>query len=108
MTVYEFSNERRYDPEIRAKVEAIHKARQAMLLKAAAELDRLVEEMRPLMDGGDDRMYEKAFDDLRRARYTMVDTAEFMQDIGSETYIGNLAAGRLGEYVEKLALGSEA
>jgi hypothetical protein len=105
MTSYTFDAGRRNDPVIRAKVEEIHKARVAMMLKAADELDALAAEMAPLTQGGDDNMYRQCYDAVRTARYRVRDNAEFMKGIGSETYIGNLAAGRLGEYVQGLASG---
>lgn len=98
---YTFDVERRNDPEIRAKCEERHKARQAMMLHAAQVLNDLVDEMRPLNEGGDDAMYGEMFDKIRALRYRVDSDSRFMQNIGSETYIGNLAAGRLGDHFAK-------
>lgn len=95
------SERRRNDPEIRAKVEEINKARQAMLLKAAAQLKELSDEMRELNLGEDDAIYDNCSDAVWSAYYRVSHDAEFKQGIGGETYIGNLAAGQLGEYIER-------
>jgi protease II len=95
------SERRRNDPEIRAKVEEIHKARQAMLLKAEAQLEEIVNEMRALTQYGDDAIYNRCYDAVWDAQYKVGNDARFMQRIGGETYVGNLAAGELGEIIEK-------
>ena len=96
-----YSERRRYDPEIRAKVEEIHKARQAMLVKAAAQLKALSDEMRELSLAEDNAIYDRCSDAVWSAYYTVSRDAEFKKGIGGETYIGNLAAGSLGEYIER-------
>jgi hypothetical protein len=102
MTVYTFSNERRNDPEIRAMVERIVKARNEALLEAARRLQEVVDGMRPLSLGGDSAIYERCFYAVRSASIKVSNDAAFMNRLGiNECYIGNEAASQLGEYVQK-------
>lgn len=96
----DFRDEMRNDPVLRAKVEKIHKARQVMLLKAAKQLRELTEEMRELGQYRDDGIYNRCWDEVRMATFKVERDAEFMQKIGGETYIGNLAANKLGHLIE--------
>lgn len=96
-----YSEERRNNPEIRARVAEIHEDRKAMLDRAAAVLEDLVNEMRPLNRSEDDDIYTRCFEQVWRAYHRVSGDAHFMQKIGGETYTGNLAAGPLGAEVEK-------
>lgn len=93
--------ERRNDPDIRAKVAEIVKARKAMLVRAATQLKALTDEMRELELDGDDAIYDRCFDYVWSAYYTVSRDAEFKDRAATETYIGNMAAGELGKYIEK-------
>lgn len=95
--------ERRNDPVIRAEVEKIIYARRVMLLKAAKQLKDLTDEMRELELYGDDGIYDRCFDYVWSAYYTVSRDANFKDRPATETYIGNMAAGSLGEYIEKQA-----
>lgn len=99
-----YSDERRNDPVVRAKVEKINTDRQVMLAKADRVLKELLDEMRKHRIAEDDAIYERCFDAVWSAYYRVSGDAHFKQDIGGETYIGNLAAGELGEYVVKKGL----
>jgi hypothetical protein len=102
MARIDFNDKDRYDPELRAEAEAIHKARQAMLLEAAQDLKVLSEKMRELGETYEDcSIYNRCWHEVRMAAYTVSRDAEFMQKIGGETYIGNLAAGELGQIIKK-------
>lgn len=99
-----YSEQRRNDPELRAKVAKIHAARQAMLVKAAAQLKALSDEMRMLEFDGGDAIYDRCCDYVWSAYYTVTRDAEFMKSIGGETYIGNMAAGEMGAAIERKGL----
>lgn len=99
-----YSNERRNDPVIREKAQKIHELRQKKLQKADKALKEIMDEMRPLRLGEDDAIYERCFDAVWSAYYRVSGDAHFMKNIGGETYTGNLAAGELGEYIERMGL----
>jgi hypothetical protein len=96
----DFNDKDRYDPELRAKAAAIHKARQDMLISAAARLREIYEDMRDLGQYGDDSIYTRCFDEIGMTLFKVDSDAAFLQKIGGETYIGNLAAGRLGQIIK--------
>lgn len=92
---------RRIDPVVRAKVERVLTAQQKMMEHAAKVLKDLRQEMNVLANVSDENShYEKCFKEVRMASYTVSRNAEFMAGIGGETYIGNMAAGRMGENLE--------
>jgi hypothetical protein len=95
------SERRRNDPALRAEAERIHKARQAVLLKAAAALEEIYNGMRELSRYRDDSVYNRCVDAVWHANYRVSSDASFMQGIGGETYVGNLAAGELGDAIER-------
>ncbi len=102
MTDYKYSDDRRNDPEVRARVERVVEAQKALLLKAAATLKELSDEMRVLSIGDERSIYELCFDKVRMASYSVGGDADFMQKIGGDTYTGNMAASRMGEYVQSI------
>jgi hypothetical protein len=97
----QYSEKRRNDTDLRAKVTKIHKDRQAMLLRAAAALEDIYDEMQGLRRSGDDDIYSRCVSAIWDAKYRVRHDADFMQGIGGETYVGNLAAGKLGQYIEE-------
>jgi hypothetical protein len=48
----------------------------------------------------DDSIYNRCWQEVCLAASSVERDAEFMQKIGGETYIGNLAAGHLGHLIE--------
>jgi hypothetical protein len=103
VSVYHYSDDRRHDPETRAKVERVLIAQRDLLQKAAATLKGLSDEMRVLSGTGQTRsIYERCFDKVATASYSVGSDAEFMKDIGGDTYIGNMAASEMGEYLENI------
>lgn len=103
MSVYEYSEDRRNDPELRAKVERVLVAQRDLLQKAAATLKELSDEMRVLSGTGQTRsIYDRCFDKVALASYSVGSDAEFMKNIGGDTYIGNMAASEMGEYLQSI------
>lgn len=103
MTAYIYSDDRRHDPVLRDKVERIHKAQQAKMLEAAIILKKLAAEMRILSGVRDSSsIYDRCYSAVSSAAYSVDKDAAFMQNIGGDTYIGNMAASEMGEYVQTL------
>lgn len=107
MTVYTSSEERRNDPELRDKVEKVIIAQNTLMLKAAATLKDLAEEMRVLSGLKDNySIYERSFDTVFSAAWKVKHDADFMNRDGgpNDCYIGNMAAGQMGEYLQSVDL----
>lgn len=98
------SEERRNDPVIRAKCAEIVEARRAMLRKAAKQLEAISDEMIELALDADDDIYTRCGSAVWSAYHRVSRDAQFLDKPATETYIGNMAAGELGEYIERKGL----
>lgn len=103
MSDYTFNDDIRHDPEVRAKVERVVEAQKALLCEAARVLKALTDEMRILSGVRDSSsIFDRCFDKVAMASYSVGSDAEFMKNIGGDTYIGNMAAGSMGEYLQNI------
>lgn len=102
--MYKYSDERRNDPELREKVAKIHEDRRDMILKVAKELEAIKEKMYALKLDEDDGLYEQAYEAVWSAYYGVGRVSQSYRRPTTDCYIGNLAAGELGEYVIKKGL----
>lgn len=94
---------RRNDPEVRAKVDRVLVAQNALLQEAARVLKALSDEMRILSGVRDSAsIFDRCFDKVAMASYSVSSDAEFMKNIGGDTYTGNMAAGQMGEYLQNI------
>lgn len=100
--VFKFSDRRRKDPVVLEKAEKILIAQQKAMSEAAELLKRAAEIMRKQSGYEDSGHFDRCYDAVSSARYTVERDASFMADIGNECYIGNLAAGRLGYQIEQM------
>jgi hypothetical protein len=99
-----FSDTQRNDPVLREKVAQVIEARRMTLLKAAEMLKAVSDMMRPLELGGDDAIYSRSYEKVRRAAFSVASDAEFRDKLltgDTECYIGNQAASGLGNYILK-------
>lgn len=107
MSSYTYSNDRRHDPEVRDKVERVIRAQNALMLKAARQLKETLDEMREL-SGIKDRasLFDRSYDAVYSAYWRVDHDATFMNRDGgpNDCYIGNMAAGEMGEYLEGIDL----
>jgi hypothetical protein len=99
---YQYSNERRNDPELKGKVRKVVERRQ----KAMEQADDLLREARHIMQDAalfvDDVVFMRQLEQISRTSFSLTEDTQFERDVFSETYIENLAAGRLGEEIEKM------
>lgn len=102
MSTYKYQESRRNDPELRAKVEKVIRARNEALLQASTLLEqanRILKEQSHFVDDG---IYDRQVRSVSIAAYLLKDDADFKNRDITDTYIGNLAAGRLGEQLEAM------
>jgi hypothetical protein len=104
MTDYDWDNTRREDPAIRMKVAEIILNRQIAMQNATDRLKEALDELKPLLFDCDDRIYTRCYNEIWRAYYRIESDTEFKAGIGSDIYIGNKAAGELGDYIVKNGL----
>ena len=102
MSTYHYSEEQRNDPELRAKVAKVIKARQDALAEAAQKLQEAVDILRPLSIFDGDAIYQRSYDATWRAFNQVSGDAAFMGRPTTETYIGNKAASELGDQILRL------
>ena len=101
-TPYQYSNERRNNAELKNKVRKVVERRQ----KAMEQADDLLKEARQVMQDAalfvDDVVFMRQLEQISRTSFSLSEDTQFERDVYSETYIENLAAGRLGEQIEKM------
>lgn len=102
MTIYKYSEERRNDPELCAKVAKVVKARQIALLEAAEKLQEVMDILQPLDRFEGDSIYRRCVSAVWIAHHQVSGDAEFKKKIGGDTYIGNKAASELGHQIEEM------
>lgn len=99
---YQYSNQRRNNPELKDKVRKVVERRQ----KAMEQADDLLKEARHIMQEAalfvDDVIFMRQLEQISRTSFSLSEDTQFERDVFSETYIENLAAGRLGEQIEKM------
>lgn len=105
------SEVRRNDPELKAKVAKVVKARQDALNEARALLDRAYEVLKAQRHFVGDDAYNRQVSALSTASYTLSRDAEFASGrrgghdndpAKNDTYLGNLAAGALGVQIQNM------
>jgi hypothetical protein len=102
MVTYNYSEQRRHDPELRGNVEKLLLAQNATLLEAAQTLQELVDKMRVLSIERNP-IYDRCVAAVRSARYSVSSDADFMnRSKPNDTYIGNMAASEMGEYIHSI------
>lgn len=105
MAAHKYSDERRHDPEVRAKVERVIIAQNALMARAAATLKELAAEMRSLSGLRDSHsIYDRSYDTVFSAAWKVEHDSDFMNRDGgpNDCYIGNMAASPMGEYLQKI------
>ena len=99
---YRYSNERRNNAELKEKVKKVVSLR----LEAMEQANELLKQARHIMQEaalfGDDPHFMNHLNDISRAGHSLSEETLFRHDIQSDTYIENLAAGRLGEQIENM------
>lgn len=102
---------RRNDPELKAKVAKVVKARQEALNEASALLNQAYEILKAQRQFVGDEAYNSQVSSVSTASYTLSRDAEWasgrrgQQDADpskNDTYLGNLAAGQLGVQIQKM------
>jgi hypothetical protein len=100
---------RRNDPELKAKVAKVVKARQEALNEASALLNQAYEILKAQRHFTGDEIYNHQVSSVSTASFTLSRDAAFAsRDSGSgnatenDTYLGNLAAGALGIQIQKM------
>lgn len=96
------SEARRNDPDIREKVSKVIKARQDALSEAAKLLEQAKDILQKNSHFIDDAIYARQVDAVYSTYYKLAEDAHFMNRKKTETYVGNLAAGALGEQIEEM------
>lgn len=105
------SEARRNDPELKAKVAKVVKARQDALREASVLLDQAYEILNAQREFVGDEIYNHQVSSVSTASYTLSRDADFAfgRRGGSEndpskndTYLGNLAAGSLGVQIQNM------
>lgn len=102
MTVYTYSQDRRHDPDTRDRCAAVSKAQREALVKAAKDLQKIVEDLRFLNGVPGTAIFERSAYAIRSAASSVQSDADFMDRPDNDTYIGNCAAGPMGEYLENI------
>jgi hypothetical protein len=104
---YKYDNDRRNDPELKAKVAKVLVARQNALKEADALLKQAAQILSAQSDFVDGAIYNRQVQAVRIASFTLSRDTEF--EVGgprrqnpaeNDNYLGNLAAGPLGEQIE--------
>lgn len=102
---------RRNDPELKAKVAKVVKARQNALNEASVLLDRAYEILKAQRHFVGDEIYSRQVSAVSTASYSLSRDAEFASGRRGErnddpatndTYLGNLAAGSLGVQIQNM------
>lgn len=105
------SEVRRNDPELKAKVAKVVKARQDALREASVLLDRAYEILKAQREFVGDEAYHHQVSSVSTASYTLSRDADFASGRRGEsnndpakndTYLGNLAAGALGVQIQNM------
>jgi hypothetical protein len=101
-TAYQYSNVRRNNPELKAKVKKVVELRQ----EAMEQANDLLRQARQVMQDAalfrDDSIFIRQLEQISRTSQSLSEETAFKRDIQSDTYVENLAAGRLGEQIEKM------
>jgi hypothetical protein len=98
----EEADARRNDPEIREKVEKVIKARQAALNEASELLKKASEILHKNARYSGSILYDRQVGSVSITANSLKSDADFMNRMVSEVYVGNLAAGDLGEKIQKM------
>lgn len=102
---------RRNDPELKAKVAKVIKARQEALNEASALLNQAYEILKAQRQFVGDEAYNSQVSSVSTASYTLSRDADWASGRRGErnadpskndTYLGNLAAGQLGVQIQKM------
>lgn len=103
------SEVRRNDPELKAKVAKVVKARQDALREASVLLDRAYEILKAQREFVGDEAYHHQVSSVSTASYTLSRDADFASGrrggsdpAKNDTYLGNLAAGALGVQIQNM------
>lgn len=103
------SQARRNDPELKAKVSKVVKARQDALNEASALLNQAYEILKAQSHFVGDAIYTEQVNSVGTASFRLNRSASFAsRDSGSgkatenDNYLGNLAAGQLGVQIQKM------
>ena len=100
---YRYDNVRREDPALREKVQQVIDARRAALRRAAALLREAEEVLAPLAQFHDDAIFNRQVQSVADASESLARDVAFDSVTGKgSTYVGNLAAGPLGEQIQKM------
>lgn len=102
---------RRNDPELKAKVAKVIRARQAALNEASALLNQAYEILKAQRHFAGEETYNQQVSSVSTASYSLSRAAEFASGrrghtdndpSKNDTYLGNLAAGDLGIQIQKM------
>lgn len=103
------SEVRRNDPELKAKVANVIRARQKALKEASALLNQAYDVLKAQRHFSGDDIYNRQVSSVGTASFTLSRDAEFASGNGrsgnpaeNDTYLGNLAAGSLGIQIQKM------
>jgi hypothetical protein len=99
--VFKYSDERRHDPDLNAKVAKVIEAQTKAVEDATALIKQAAEIMRKASGFENSEIFERCYDSVKSARYTL-DRDERFVSLSSETYIQNASAGRLGYQITKM------
>lgn len=102
---------RRNDPELKAKVAKVVKARQDALKQASVLLEQAYDILKAQRQFVGDNIYNRNVTTVSTASYTLSRDAEFTSGqrggpdndpAKNDTYLGNLAAGPLGVQIQNM------
>lgn len=102
---------RRNDPELKAKVARVVKARQDALNEASALLNQAYDILKTQRHFVGDEIYNRQVSSVSTASFSLSRDAEFASGrrgdreadpSKNDTYLGNLAAGELGVQIQKM------
>lgn len=102
MSGYDFNDAQRNDPELRAKVAKVLEARRQAIQEANILLKKVSALLAESQIVEDQSMYSDHAYDVRMTSFKLERNIAFMQKIGGETYVGNMAAGRMGDQIIKM------
>jgi hypothetical protein len=99
---HEFNDSQRNDPELREKVTKVLTAQNELLYEAARVLKALSTEMRKL-DLQTNPIYDRCAHTVAIAANSVGSDSDFMNRSPiNDTYVGNMAAGEMGDYLKSI------
>lgn len=104
MPVYHSNAERRNDPELKEKLDRIFTEQNKRAADAAVKLRDIVEDLRPLTGLGDPySVYDQIYDAVWSAAIRAEHDSDFLnRHAPNDCYLENMAAAKMGEYVQPL------